>query len=226
MTRPVIILSKNASRTIAALNCMNRFDMTFKPRHGAVDKKFTFSISFLYETDNIWSKRFWKVEYPMNYVNLSLIVSILSCSLVTGFIFTYAIVVMPGLSKLNDREFIRAFQVTDGIIQIISLFLCWPAGFDHLSPCCNFECGATLGFQRVGWSLTGTLYLLGVQGITISIHMPLNNRIQQLNIEEANDQTVKEERIRFESRWNYFNTIRTTIAFLVTLTFLVILAVR
>ena len=53
----------------------------------------------------------------MNILDISLIFSILTCSLVTGFIFTYAVVVMPGLSKLNDKEFIRAFQVTDGIIQ-------------------------------------------------------------------------------------------------------------
>ena len=46
-----------------------------------------------------------------------LIVSTLLCALVTGFIFTYAVVVMPGFAKLDDRDFIRAFQVTDGVIQ-------------------------------------------------------------------------------------------------------------
>ena len=45
------------------------------------------------------------------------IVSTLLCALVTGFIFTYAVVVMPGFAKLDDRDFIRAFQVTDGVIQ-------------------------------------------------------------------------------------------------------------
>ena len=29
--------------------------------------------------------------------------------LAIGFILTYAIVVMPGLSKLDDKEFIKAF---------------------------------------------------------------------------------------------------------------------
>ena len=46
-----------------------------------------------------------------------LLVSTLLCTLVAGFVFTYAIVVMPGFGKLNDREFIQAFQATDGIIQ-------------------------------------------------------------------------------------------------------------
>ena len=43
--------------------------------------------------------------------------------LAIGFILTYAIVVMPGLSKLDDKEFIKAFQVTDGIIQDNQLIL-------------------------------------------------------------------------------------------------------
>ena len=46
-----------------------------------------------------------------------LLVSTLLCTLVAGFVFTYAIVVMPGFGKLNNREFIQAFQATDGIIQ-------------------------------------------------------------------------------------------------------------
>ncbi|MGB2533792.1 MAG: hypothetical protein ACPID2_01380 [Candidatus Puniceispirillum sp.] len=46
-----------------------------------------------------------------------LLIATLLCALVTGFIFTYAVVVMPGLAKLDDKDFIRAFQVTDGIIQ-------------------------------------------------------------------------------------------------------------
>ena len=46
-----------------------------------------------------------------------LLTSTLSCALVTGFVFTYAVIVMPGLAKLTDREFIRAFQVTDELIQ-------------------------------------------------------------------------------------------------------------
>ncbi|MDG2033566.1 MAG: hypothetical protein P8J29_06490, partial [Rhodospirillales bacterium] len=46
-----------------------------------------------------------------------LVASALLCALVTGFVFTYAVIVMPGLKKLGDREFIRAFQATDEIIQ-------------------------------------------------------------------------------------------------------------
>ena len=50
-------------------------------------------------------------------LDITLIFSITLCSLVSGFILTYSIVVMPGLSNLNDKDFLKAFQVTDAIIQ-------------------------------------------------------------------------------------------------------------
>ena len=54
-----------------------------------------------------------------DHVLFTLILSVatLLCSLVTGFLLAFAIVVMPGIRKLNDREFLRAFQVIDGVIQ-------------------------------------------------------------------------------------------------------------
>ena len=48
---------------------------------------------------------------------MSLILSTFLCALVTGFVFTYAVVVMPGVKQLCDKEFIRVLQVTDSLIQ-------------------------------------------------------------------------------------------------------------
>ena len=53
----------------------------------------------------------------MNLLELSLISSAFLCSLITGFILIFAIVVMPGISRFEDKEFLKAFQLIDGIIQ-------------------------------------------------------------------------------------------------------------
>ena len=74
--------------------------------------------------------------------------------------------------------------------------------------------------------LVGAVYLLGVQGITISIHLHLNNHIQQLNVGEMNNQTLNDERLKFETKWNFFNNTRTAVAFSVSFIFLVILTLR
>ena len=164
----------------------------------------------------------------MDFLDVSLIFSVLSCTLVTGFIFTYAVVVMPGLSKLNDKEFIRAFQVTDGVIQNNQplFILTWMGSIISVL-------GAILSsLVSVGLSeawliiFVGAVYLLGVQGITISIHLPLNNHIQEMNIDELNDKMLREERVKFEKKWNFFNNIRTGIAVSVSLILLVIVTLR
>ena len=162
----------------------------------------------------------------MEILNISLFFSTLLCSLVTGFILTYAIVVMPGLSKLDDKEFIKAFQVTDGIIQNNQpiFILIWVGSIISVVSTIIISI-FTLGILE-GWKIifVSLVYLIGVQAITIIIHLPLNRRIQKIDINSTNLQSLNEERKNFETKWNYFNNIRTVIAFLVTLFFLFIFA--
>ena len=164
----------------------------------------------------------------MDLLDISLIFSITLCSLVSGFIFTYAIVVMPGLSNLSNKEFIRAFQVTDAVIQnnqpifmftwigsIVSLLI------TILTSVVGFELSET-------WLvvLFSVIYLFGVHGITIAIQIPLNNHIQKVEIEELNDEAITDERVKFERKWNYFNNIRTSISISVSLLLLIQLSLR
>ena len=158
----------------------------------------------------------------MEILNISLFFSTLLCSLVTGFILTYAIVVMPGLSKLDDKEFIKAFQVTDGIIQNNQpiFILIWVGSIISVVSTIIISI-FTLGILEA-WKIifVSLVYLIGVQAITIIIHLPLNRRIQNIDINSTDLQSLNEERKNFETKWNYFNNIRTVIAFLVTLFFL------
>ena len=117
----------------------------------------------------------------MDLLDISLIFSITFCSLVSGFIFTYAIVVMPGLSNLNDKEFLRAFQVTDAVIQNnqpIFMFTWIGSIVSLLSTILTSVAG--FGLSET-WLvvLFSVVYLLGVHGVTIAIHIPLNNNIQK-----------------------------------------------
>ena len=164
----------------------------------------------------------------MNSLDIALVFAVLTCSLVTGFIFTYAVVVMPGFSKLEDKEFLRAFQVTDGVIQNNQplFMLTWVGSIISVLSVIAVSI-FSLGLSEA-WIIivVGLIYLLGVQGITISIHLPLNNHIQKIDINNTNTQSLNEERTKFEMRWNYFNKIRTFIAFSTSLSFLLILIAR
>ena len=164
----------------------------------------------------------------MDLLDILLIVSITLCSLVSGFIFTYAIIVMPGLSNLNDKEFIRAFQVTDAVIQNNQpIFM-----FTWIGSIVSLLITILISVVNFGLSeawlivIISVFYLLGVQGITIAIHIPLNNHIQKVIIEELSDEAMTEERIKFERKWNYFNNIRTSISILISLLLLILLSLR
>ena len=125
----------------------------------------------------------------MDFLDFMLIPSVILCALVTGFIFTYAIVVMPGFSKLSDKEFIKAFQVTDEVIQSNQpLFMMLWIGSIISILLTIIVATATIGLSK-SWLiiLVGVIYLLGVQGVTIVIHLPLNNHIQRINIDKITD---------------------------------------
>ena len=104
----------------------------------------------------------------MDILDVSLVFSVLSCSLVAGFILTYAIVVMPGLSGLDDRAFMRAFQLADGVIQNNQpvFMLIWLGSIISVSAA--ILSSMVIAGLSEAWVvvLVGAVYLVGVQGIT------------------------------------------------------------
>ena len=156
---------------------------------------------------------------------VSLILSTFLCALVTGFVFTYAVVVMPGLKQLCDKEFIRAFQVTDAIIQNNHPFfmMVWLGSIISVSGAIGMA--FTVSTPIGNWPViaTGFSYLVGVQGLTIFFHLPLNKRIQSVNVNEMNSKALLDQRVSFEARWTRFNKLRALIACMVTASFIIIL---
>ena len=65
------------------------------------------------------------------------------------------------------------------------------------------------GTERWTIIAIGVVYLMGVQGITILIHLALNNSLQRVDIDEMDSESLRRERNKFETLWNYFNNIRT-----------------
>ena len=67
----------------------------------------------------------------------------------------------------------------------------------------------------------GTLYIIGVQGITMLVHLPLNNSLQGVDIDELDLESLQQLRNEFETCWNYFNNIRTSIACTVSIALMI-----
>ena len=131
-----------------------------------------------------------------------LVTSALLCSLVAGFLFAYAIVVMPGIRVLGDREFIQAFQVTDRIIQNNQpvFLLVWIGSAVALIACAVSGYSGLQGFDQALLVVATVAYLLGVQTSTIVIHLPLNNRLQSIDLDTLTDEELLTARAAGESR--------------------------
>ena len=132
---------------------------------------------------------------------------------------------MPGLRQFCDKEFLRAFQVTDAIIHNNHplFMMVWLGSI--ISGSGATVMAFTVSTPIGNWSViaTGFSYLLGVRGLTIFIHLPLNKRIQSVNIDEMNPAGLLDQRVLFEARWTRFNKLRTLIARMATASFIIIL---
>jgi uncharacterized membrane protein len=144
--------------------------------------------------------------------------------LVAGLLFAFAVITMPGIGTLGDREFIRAFQVMDAIIQDNHpLFMgAW------LGSALLLIISVVLGFHRIPsdlWiplAVATAVYVAGVEIPTVVINVPLNNAVQRLDTGNAPIETVIAARRDFEARWNRWNRRRTVVAIAVTATLVVL----
>lgn len=154
----------------------------------------------------------------------TLLTATLTCALVAGVIFTFAILIMPGIGVLDDRGFLRAFQVIDAVIQQGSplFFLVW---FGSAASVCA---AAVLGF----WEVTGvdrvllvaaaTVFVVGVHVPTLTVNVPLNNAVQRLDVPATPQAVASDARLAFEARWTRWNTVRLWLALGVTVVLLVV----
>lgn len=143
-----------------------------------------------------------------------LLITTLLCSLVAGFLFAFAVVVMPGIRSLGDADFLRAFQVMDGVIQNNSpLFMgVWIGSVLSLVATAVLGFAQTDAFDRTLLTAAAVVYLGGVQLPTVLINLPLNNRLKHLATAELSASEAAAVRRNFEARWNASNLARTAFA--------------
>ena len=90
----------------------------------------------------------------MTLFEIALLIAAFLCALTTGLVYTFAVVVMPGIKNLTDSEFIKAFQVIDKIIQNNQpLFM-----FVWVGSACGLLLSAKNGFLEFNgneWAVVG-----------------------------------------------------------------------
>lgn len=132
-------------------------------------------------------------------------------ALTAGFLFAFAVVVMPGLETLEDAAYLRAFQRIDGVIQRGQpLFvLMWVGSMIAMLAALVVGVGALQGTDRLLLAGAALLYLVGVHVPTVAVNIPLNNRVQQVDVDALGPREHREARVAFQARWNRWNRVRT-----------------
>lgn len=157
-----------------------------------------------------------------------LIFSTLTTVLVAGLLFTFALLVMPGLGQLDDRTFLQGFQEIDLIIQKSHPLF----AFVWLGSILGLIATTAMSFGQLdGWAqgllITATiLYLTGVQAPTMRGNVPLNNQLQKMELATMSEPELADARQSFEPAWNRLNVFRTCISLIVSTLLIVVVLLK
>ena len=149
-----------------------------------------------------------------------LILAILFTGLMAGVFFTWSNAVKPGIGKLSDIEYLRAFQSMNRVILNNTFKLLFigavlatalvPFFYFHLYP------------SNIFWLLVSAfiVYWVGAFGTTVFGNIPLNEILDKTTLETLSLEELKSLRTSIELRWNNLNLLR-TISSLLTFSLLV-----
>lgn len=151
--------------------------------------------------------------------------SALLCALVAGFVFAFAVVVMPGIRSLDDRNFLLTFKAMDRVIHNRQpvFMLVWVGSILTLVISSFLGLWRLDGVDRLLLISAAAIYILGVQLPTVTVNVPLNNRLHAQDLDAATQSVLHEARSEFEVHWIRWNAIRTVFATLTSALLLVLL---
>ena len=150
----------------------------------------------------------------MSFFACVLMIATFLAALMAGFLFAFAVVVMPGIRKLTDRQYLRAFQAIDRVIQngqplFMIVWLGSTLALIVAAVLAIWQAGRVEQVVLVGAAVASVML---VQVPTLTINIPLNNQVQALDCDALDDAAASQARANFETTWNRWNVIRTVVS--------------
>jgi len=126
---------------------------------------------------------------------------------------------------LGNLAFLKSFKAMDRVIQNNQpiFMLVWLGSAVVLLVSTVLGIWQLEGLDRILLVAACAIYLLGVHLPTITINIPLNNRLQSQDLDTLTTPALLEIMAWFESRWLRWNAIRTVLAIVTTVLLLVLL---
>jgi uncharacterized membrane protein len=143
----------------------------------------------------------------MNTIILT--ITTLSAGLMAGLFYAWSVSVTPGLVKVDDENYLHAFQSMNRAILNPAFFIFF-MGLVILLPLLSYLYYHSPVSAQFWFILIATfLYMFGVMAVTIFGNVPMNNTLEVLKIDLMKPEQMASFRMGFESKWNNLNMIRT-----------------
>lgn len=145
--------------------------------------------------------------------------TVLFNALSAGLFFAWSVSVILGTKKIGHLTYLETMQSINREILNPLFFIVFFGSLISLMISTYLQLNNKTIFILV---LASTIiYLIGTFGVTAFGNVPLNNKLEALNITKLNLTEIKDFRIYYESAWNHFHHIRTIssiISFILLLT--------
>ena len=143
----------------------------------------------------------------INFKIIILILSVLFTGLSAGLCFTWTNAVTPGIGRLDNISFLKAFQAMNRAIingQFMIVFM-GPTILLFVNTYL-FRYNSTAFWIFL---VAAILFFVGVGLVTVFGNVPLNEILDKSNLEALSKVELQELRNKFEQPWNRLHMIRT-----------------
>ena len=137
-----------------------------------------------------------------------LLFTTLLTGILAGVFFTWTNAITPGIGRLNDVSYLKAFQHMNRTI-LNPLFYMVFMGPVLLSFAAIYVYRANPAYILWMLIVATVIYFLGVFMVTILGNIPLNDMLDKTNLTDISLEDAKSLRDKFETKWNNLHLIRT-----------------
>jgi len=149
------------------------------------------------------------MEFKLKFITLML--GILLTGLTAGLCFTWANAVTPGIGRLENISFLKAFQAMNRAIINGRFMLVFFGPVILLFLNTYLFRNSSISFWL--FLAAAILFFVGIGLVTIFGNVPLNELLDHSNLESLSKIELQELRNKFEEPWNRWHTIRTLASF-------------
>lgn len=145
----------------------------------------------------------------MDATTVMLGLSIVATGLMSGLWYGWTVSVIPGTRRVTAPDYVGTMQhVNRAIINpgFVVLFAGIPVVLG-VAAWLQFRAGDA----RRGWLLVGAAaaYVVGVLGVTIRGNVPLNDALDEFDLDGSDPQAITDRRESYEGAWNRWHYVRT-----------------